>query len=74
MTRRMWTWLAILSVLTAADLAATIHAHVTWKPSPNGPTVMPLGQLLGWISSTVLLIAVGGHPDHRPQVRPPVTP
>ena len=55
----MWTWLAILGVLTAADLAATIHAQVTWKPRPNGPTVMPVGQLLGWVSSIVLLIAVG---------------
>jgi hypothetical protein len=44
--------------LSVIDLAATIHAHLTWKRTASGPTVMPLGQLLGWVSSTLLVIAV----------------
>jgi hypothetical protein len=57
-TRRRWSGLIVLSVLSAIDLAATIHAHLTWKRTAGGPTVMPLGQLLGWVSSTLLVIAV----------------
>jgi hypothetical protein len=57
-TRRRWTWLIVLCALSAIDLAATIHAHLTWKRTAGGPTVMPLGQLLGWVSSTLLVIAV----------------
>jgi hypothetical protein len=57
-TRRRWSWLIVLSALSVIDLAATIHAHLTWKRTASGPTVMPLGQLLGWVSSTLLVIAV----------------
>jgi hypothetical protein len=56
--RRRWIWLLVLSALAAVDLAGTVHAHLTWKRTAGGPTVMPLGQLLGWVSSTLLVIAV----------------
>ncbi len=58
MTRTMWRWTVALTILFAADLAASVHAYLTWHKSPNGPTVMTLGQLLGFASSATLLVVI----------------
>jgi hypothetical protein len=61
MTRRMWIWVVGVAVLAAVDLLSTIHAHEVWKKSASakgGPSVMTLGQLTGFISSTVLVAVV----------------
>lgn len=44
------------SVLGGLDLAATVHAHLAFHRSASGPSVMTVGQLLGWVSSVVLLL------------------
>ncbi len=61
MTRRMWIWVVGVAVLAAVDLLSAIHAHEVWKKSASaegGPSVMTLGQLAGFISSTVLVAVV----------------
>ena len=57
MNPRLVRWAAALVVLGALDLVATIHAHLSFHHTPGGPTVMSLGQLLGWASSAMVLIA-----------------
>ncbi|HEU5267596.1 MAG TPA: hypothetical protein VFU35_12895, partial [Jatrophihabitans sp.] len=56
MTTRAKYWIVSLAVVDALAFALTIHAHLTWRRQPGGPTVMPLGQLLGWIISVGLLL------------------
>jgi hypothetical protein len=56
MTRRAIRWIVALAVADALAFALTIHAHLTYHHAANGPTVMPLGQLLGWIISVGLLL------------------
>jgi uncharacterized membrane protein len=56
MTRKMWLWVTGVAVLAAIDLAATIHAHATWKRSSTGPSVTSLGQVLGFVTSFGLLV------------------
>jgi hypothetical protein len=70
MSSRAWRWLAVLVPLTALDLALTIHAHLRFHHTRTGPTVMTLGQLLGWTSSAVLLcviviVVIGGRRSRR---------
>lgn len=74
MNGRAFRWLVVLVVLFVIDLAATIHAHLNFHRTPDGPTVMPLGQLLGWATSAVLLVAaacvlIGGVNERRRQRR-----
>lgn len=57
--RRLHFWTITVCVAAVVDLALTLDAHFSWRRSVNGPTVMPLGQLLGW-ASTVVLIALAG--------------
>ena len=57
MTARRWRALLIVAVLAGLDLFATIRSHLEWHRVPNGPQVMPLGQLVGWMTSVVLIIA-----------------
>jgi uncharacterized membrane protein len=56
MTRRHLGWLIAVGVLAAVDLGLTIHAHETWKQSPNGPSTASLGQVLGWVTSVGLIV------------------
>lgn len=61
MTRRTWKWVLGLAVLAVVDLLSTVRAHEVWKKSASaegGPSVMTLGQLAGFISSTVLVVIV----------------
>jgi hypothetical protein len=76
MSSRAWRWLAFLVPLMALDLGLTIHAHVTFRHSRTGPTVMSVGQLLGWASSVVLLciiliVVIGGRKAARRRSRYP---
>ncbi len=61
MTRRTWKWAVGLAVVAVVDLLSTVRAHEVWKKSASaegGPSVMTLGQLAGFISSTVLVVIV----------------
>ncbi|TAM87904.1 MAG: hypothetical protein EPN43_08965 [Jatrophihabitans sp.] len=55
MTARRWT---VLLLVLALDLAYTIHAHLTFHHTANGPAVMSEGQLLGWGTSICLILLV----------------
>jgi hypothetical protein len=60
MTRRGWTVFGVFVALDALDFALTIRSHVDFRPGPGTVTVMPLNQLLGWITSvSILLVLVG---------------
>lgn len=48
----------VLGAIDAADFAATVYANVGYRPGPGMPTVMPLSQLMGWITSVSLLVVV----------------
>ncbi len=61
MTRTTWKWAVGLAVVAVVDLLSTARAHEVWKKSSSaegGPSVMTLGQLAGFISSTVLVVIV----------------
>ena len=58
MTRRAIRWIVGLAVVDALAFGLTIHAHLTYHHSHDGPSVMPLGQLLGWILSVALLLVL----------------
>ena len=59
LSRRQLRWIAVLGLADILAFALTIHSHLTYHAAPNGPTVMTIGQLLGWIISVALLIIVG---------------
>jgi hypothetical protein len=52
--------LAALVVADAVTFALTIHTHLDYRSGGAGgaPTVMSLGQLLGWIISVGLLLVL----------------
>jgi heme/copper-type cytochrome/quinol oxidase subunit 3 len=54
--------LAALVVADAVAFALTIHTHLTYRSGGAGgaPTVMTLGEMLGWIISVSLLLVLGG--------------
>ena len=56
MTRRARNGLIVLAVIDALAWALTIHAHLTFRRSANGPSVMPVSQLLGWVISVAVLL------------------
>jgi hypothetical protein len=53
-------WLIVFGVAEVVVLALTLHAHFTFHSNggPNSPSVMSVGQLLGWFFSAALLIAM----------------
>lgn len=70
MSTRAWRWFVIFLVAAAVDLALSIHAHLTFHATKGGPSVMTVGQLLGWASTVALLaaatcIAIGGLNERR---------
>jgi ethanolamine transporter EutH len=72
--RRRLIVVAVLVALDALDFAFTIHDHLTYRPGRDGPLVMPIGQLLGWVTSVVLLLilatmAVNAMRRHRERRR-----
>jgi hypothetical protein len=56
MSLRAGILLAVLLVADAVALGLTIHTHLDYHPSGGSPSVMTLGQLLGWLVSVVLLL------------------
>lgn len=56
MTPRSKKWLAGVSALLVLDLALTVHTALTWTAQPNGPTIMPAGEAIGWVTSLLLLM------------------
>lgn len=56
MSSRAWKWVAALGLIGAGDLALAIHSRATWHPTTDSPSVMTLGQLLGFVTGTVLLL------------------
>ena len=58
MSKHLSRWIAALVLLAVVDWALTVHAHLTYHHHAGGPTIMPLGQLLGWITSIGLVIII----------------
>jgi hypothetical protein len=58
MSHRMRNWAIALAVGDVVSWVLTVHAHLTFHRHKNGPSVMPIGQLLGWSISILLLIAL----------------
>ena len=58
MSRRVRNWAIALSAADVLSWVLTIHAHLSFHRHKNGPSVMPVGQLLGWSISILLLIAL----------------
>ena len=56
MTQRSKKWLAFVSVLLLLDLALTLNTALTWTAQPNGPTIMPAGEAIGWFTSMMLAV------------------
>jgi uncharacterized membrane protein len=59
MSPRARNWIIALAVADAICFALTVHAHLSFHHARGGPTVMSVGQLLGWAISALLLIAIG---------------
>jgi len=57
MTRKGWKWTGILGLLAVVDLILSVHALVVWSPQPGGPSIAPLGVVVGFFSSAVLVVA-----------------
>jgi len=58
MSKHLSRWIAALALLAIVDWALTVHAHLTYHHHPGGPTIMPLGQLLGWVTSVGLVVVI----------------
>ena len=56
--RRRRNWLLAILVIDAVDFLLSYNAHRHYVAGPGQPTVMPLGQLLGWSTSVILLIVL----------------
>ncbi len=51
-------WIALVAVLFVVDLVNTISTHNTYHHQANGPSVMPIGELLGWVTSAGLFVVL----------------
>lgn len=58
MSTRARRWVIGLAVLDAVTLALTIHANLTFHRTANSPSVMTIGQALGWIIFGVLFVMI----------------
>jgi hypothetical protein len=58
MSHRVRNWAIALGVADAVCWALTVHAHLTFHHHRKGPSVMSVGQLLGWSFSILLLISL----------------
>lgn len=54
---RHWRAFAFFVLADLVILAFTWHSHVTYVGGPGRPTIMPVGQLIGW--SMVVMITLG---------------
>ena len=55
MSRRAVYWLAAVAIADAVVFALTIRAHLRYHPGNGNPSVMSLGEALGWIIGVGLL-------------------
>jgi hypothetical protein len=60
MTRRGWIVFGVFAALDALDFALTIRDHFTYRGGHGMPTVMPVGQVLGWFTSVSLFLLLAG--------------
>jgi hypothetical protein len=60
MTRRGWVAFGTFLALDALDFALTVRATLDFRHVPGAVTVMPLSQLLGWITSCAIFLALAG--------------
>ena len=58
MSLRVKVWAIALAVADVLVWVLTVHAHLTFHRTRTGPSVMPVGQLLGWAFSVLLLVAL----------------
>lgn len=58
MSRRARVVLATLAAVDVLAFVLTLHAHADYRPRHGGPTVMPLGQLMGWIVTVSLFLLI----------------
>ena len=58
MSLRVKIWAIALAVADVLVWVLTVHAHLTFHRTKTGPSVMPVGQLLGWAFSVLLLVAL----------------
>lgn len=60
MTRRGWIVFGAFVAIDAVDFAFTVRAHLGFRGGPGAVTVMPLSELLGWITSGAIFLALAG--------------
>lgn len=58
MSPRVVRIVGVLGLIDIAIFALTIHAHLSFHRKPGGPTVMPLGQLMGWFLGFLILFVI----------------
>lgn len=58
MSARARKWVLGLAAADGLAWILTVHSHFTYHHTVGGPTIMPVGQLLGWVVSILLLIVI----------------
>lgn len=58
MSRRAVQWVVGLGVLDVLTFVLTLHANLTFHRTQTSPSVMTIGQALGWIITGVLLVMI----------------
>jgi hypothetical protein len=58
MTRRGWIVFGAFVTVDGVDFALTVRDHLDYRAGPGAVTVMPLGQLLGWVTSVAIFLAL----------------
>jgi hypothetical protein len=55
-----WRWVIALAAADLIVFAITLHAHLSFHDAggPNSPSVMSVGQLLGWFFTVALFCAL----------------
>jgi uncharacterized membrane protein len=56
MTRKGWKWTSIFGLLAVIDLVLSLHGYAVWSPQRVGPSIAPLGVVVGFFSSAVLIV------------------
>jgi hypothetical protein len=58
LSRRVWRWIAVLAVADVIAFALSIHSQVDYRTAPGSPSTTTLNQVMGWIISFGLLLAI----------------
>ena len=59
MSGKWWKRCAAVAIADVIAFALTIRSHDDFHRTATGPAVMSVGQVLGWIVSGALLVALG---------------